>query len=117
MVCIEFQNEFATEGGKLNGAVKDVMEAHDVLAKTKATAAAVRAAGGKVFHSPIMFKADASDNPNKGQGILAGCAKDSLFTEGTWNSEICKEMTPKEKQRGEGRRERCADSSSTVTSG
>merc|ERR1711998_97683 len=24
----------------------------------------------------------------------AGCAKDSLFTEGTWNSEICKEMTP-----------------------
>merc|ERR1711998_501645 len=45
----------STEGGKLNGAVKDVMEAHDVLAKTKATAAAVRAAGGKVFHSPIMY--------------------------------------------------------------
>lgn len=25
LVCIEFQNEFATEGGKLHGAVKDVM--------------------------------------------------------------------------------------------
>merc|ERR1711998_213205 len=63
---------------------------------TKALAEKVRGAGGKVFHVPIMFKADASDNPNKGIGILAGCAKDSLFTENTWNSEFCKEMTPKE---------------------
>jgi len=48
------------------------------------------------MHVPIMFKADSSDNPNKGLGILAGCAKDSLFTEKTWNSEFCKEMAPKE---------------------
>jgi len=27
---------------------------------------------------------------------MGGCAADSLFTAGTWNSEICKEMTPKE---------------------
>ena len=48
------------------------------------------------MHVPIMFKEDASDNPNKNLGILAGCAGGKLFTEGTWNSEICKEMTPKE---------------------
>merc|ERR1711972_1270831 len=29
-------------------------------------------------------------------GILAGCAKDSLFTEGTWNSEFCDKMKPAE---------------------
>ena len=56
----------------------------------------MRAAGGKVIHAPIMFKADASDNPNKALGILAGCAKDSLFTEGTWNSEFCDKMKPAE---------------------
>merc|ERR1719238_2502488 len=72
------------------------MESTDMLAKSAALAQTVRAAGGKVFHVPIQFKADASDNPNKGLGILAGCAKDSLFTEKTWNSEICKEMAPKE---------------------
>merc|ERR1719450_1316491 len=66
-----------------------------MLAKTVALAEAVRAAGGKVMHVPIMFKADATDNPNKGLGILAGCAKDSLFTEKTWNSEFCAEMAPK----------------------
>lgn len=96
LVCIEFQNEFTTEGGKLHGAVKPVMEATDMLAKTVATAEAVRAAGGVVLHTPIMFRADASDNPNKALGILAGCANDSLFTEGTWNCDFCKEMVPKE---------------------
>ena len=49
-----------------------------------------------VVHVPIMFKADASDNPNKGLGILAGCAKDSLFTEGTWNAAFCEQMSPAE---------------------
>jgi len=94
LVCIEFQNEFATEGGKLFPAVKDVMEATGMLAKTAQTASAVRAAGGVVLHVPIAFKADASDNPNKGLGILAGCAKDGLFTEGTWNAAFCEAMTP-----------------------
>jgi len=96
LVCIEYQNEFTTEGGKLYGGVKDVMASTGMLAKTAALAEAVRAAGGKVFHVPIMFKADGTDNPNKNLGILAGCYKDSLFTENTWNSEICKEMAPKE---------------------
>merc|ERR1719392_566454 len=94
LICIEFQNEFTTEGGKLYPAVKGVMETTDMLAKAAATAAAVRKAGGLVLHVPIKFKADASDNPNKALGILAGCAKDSLFTESTWNSEFCESMKP-----------------------
>uniref|UniRef100_A0A7S2NMR5 UTP--glucose-1-phosphate uridylyltransferase n=1 Tax=Haptolina brevifila TaxID=156173 RepID=A0A7S2NMR5_9EUKA len=96
MVCIEFQNEFATEGGKCYEALKPVMETTGMLAKAAATADALRAAGGTVIFVPIIFKADASDNPNKGIGILQGCAKDSLFTEGTWNADFCKEMSPKE---------------------
>merc|ERR1719240_845996 len=95
LVCIEYQNEFTTEGGKLFPAVKGVMESTGMLAKT-AAAAAVRAAGGAVFHAPIMFQADASDNPNKGLGILAGCAKDGLFTEGTWNVGFCEAVKPAE---------------------
>merc|ERR1719392_19384 len=96
LICIEFQNEFTTEGGKLYPAVKGVMDSTGMLAKAAATAAAVRKAGGVCVHVPIMFKADASDNPNKALGILAGCAKDSLFTEHTWNTEFCKDMAPTE---------------------
>merc|ERR1719439_126338 len=72
------------------------MAATGMLAKTVTLAEQVRAAGGTVIHVPIMFKPDASDNPNKGLGILAGCAKDSLFTEGTWNAEFCDAMKPAE---------------------
>merc|ERR1719248_398023 len=75
-------------------AVKGVMESTGMLSKAAKAAEAVRGAGGTVMHAPIMFKPDASDNPNKALGILAGCAKDSLFIEGTWNTEFCKEMAP-----------------------
>ena len=54
-----------------------------MLEKSAKVAAAARAKGITVIHAPIMFKEDASDNPNKCLGILAGCAKDKLFTQGT----------------------------------
>eukprot|EP00928_Gymnodinium_smaydae_P082813 TRINITY_DN660_c0_g1_i14.p1 TRINITY_DN660_c0_g1~~TRINITY_DN660_c0_g1_i14.p1 ORF type:complete len:338 (+),score=87.48 TRINITY_DN660_c0_g1_i14:72-1085(+) len=94
IVFIEYQNEFASEGGKLYPAVKDVMKSNGMLVKSAALASKARAAGVKIMHTPISFKADASDNPNKGFGILAGCAKDGLFTEGTWNAEFCESMKP-----------------------
>merc|ERR1719343_1983044 len=96
VLFIEYQNEFTTEGGKLHGTVKEVMVANDMLKKSVSVAAAVRKKGGKVFHAPISFAQDASDNPNKGLGILAGCAKDELFTTGTWNAEICVAMRPEQ---------------------
>ena len=54
-----------------------------MLEKSAKVVAAARAKGITVIHAPIMFKEDASDNPNKCLGILAGCAKDKLFTQGT----------------------------------
>jgi len=94
VVAIEFQNEFAADGGKLYPAVSGVMASTDMLRKAGEVCERVRSAGGSVIHVPISFKADASDNPNKGLGILAGCAKDSLFTEGTWNSDFVESMRP-----------------------
>ena len=88
VLFIEYQNEFTTEGGKLHAAVKDCMESNDMLAKSSALAVTARANGVKILHAPISFKADASDNPNKNLGILAGCAVDSLFTENSWNADF-----------------------------
>ena len=96
VLCIEFQNEFATKGGKLNAAVASVMQANGMLDKTVDICAAARAVGAKVFHEAITFAEDASDNPNKGLGILAGCAGDKLFTAGTWNADYCDKMKPQE---------------------
>jgi len=96
LLFIEYQNEFTSEGGKLHDAVKGVMSENNMLEKSAALADKAREAGVKVFHAPIMFKADSSDNPNKKLGILAGCADGALFTEGTWNSEFHASMLPKE---------------------
>jgi len=96
MVMIEFQNEFTSEGGKLNGGVKSVMESNNMLEKSVSVCQFAREAGIKVMHAPISFSKDSSDNPNKGLGILKGCHEGSLFEEGTWNSEICDSMKPVE---------------------
>ena len=94
LLFIEYQNEFTTEGGKLHDAVKPCMEETGMLQKSAALMNTARAKGVKIFHAPIMFKEDASDNPNKALGILAGCANDKLFTEGTWNAEFHPSMQP-----------------------
>jgi len=94
VLFIEFQNEFTSMGGKLHDAVEEVMTSNNMLNKSIEVGKALRCAGGKVFHLPISFAANAGDNPNKGLGILAGCANDSLFTEDTWNAQICDSMTP-----------------------
>lgn len=75
-------------GGKLHDAVKDCMVETGMLEKSARLAMEARAKGVNIFHAPISFAADASDNPNKGLGILAGCAADSLFTENTWNADV-----------------------------
>jgi len=93
---IEYQNEFTTEGGKLYEKVKPCMEATNMLDKSVAVAKLAREAGAKVFHVPISFAADGSDNPNKRLGILAGCANDKLFTADTWSAEICEMMKPQD---------------------
>jgi nicotinamidase-related amidase len=92
VLFIEYQNEFTSEGGKLHDAVKGTMG--DMLDRSAAVAMKARGAGATVMHAPIMFKEDASDNPNKALGILAGCANDKLFTEGTWNAEFVDQMAP-----------------------
>lgn len=94
VLFIEYQNEFTTQGGKLYEAVKPVMDSTGMLPKSAALAQKARDSGIKVFHAPISFAADASDNPNKGIGILAGCANDALFTEGSWNADFHPSMAP-----------------------
>ena len=50
---LEFQNEFATEKGKLHDGVKAVMEETGMLDKSVEVCAAARAAGAKVHISPL----------------------------------------------------------------
>lgn len=96
LVLIEYQNEFTTEGGKLHDAVKGVMQSTNMLENTVKLCGEARSKGVKIFHTPISFAADMSDNPNKKLGILKACADGGLFVENTWNAMICEDLSPKE---------------------
>ena len=95
LVMIEYQNEFTTEGGKLHDGVKKVMEETNMLEKTVALADLCRQSNVKIVHCPISFDSSMDDNPNKGLGILKGCADGQLFIKDSWNAKICDCLTPK----------------------
>ncbi|KAJ1629668.1 Isochorismatase-like protein [Pavlovales sp. CCMP2436] len=96
LVMIEYQNEFATEGGKLHDAVKGVMASTQMLQKSVEACDAARAAGALVIHSPILFRSDMTDNPNPNLGILAGVNEGKLFVEGTFGADFVEPMRPRE---------------------
>merc|ERR1712232_1263287 len=91
---IEFQREFTDVGGKLHDAVREVMATDNMLANARKVCQRARLMGCKVIHVPISLAKDKSDNPNRGLGILKGCADGGLFETGTWSVEFSDEMTP-----------------------
>jgi len=94
IVMIEFQREFTDVGGKLHGAVSEVMASTCMLANAAKVCEGARLKGCKIIHVPISFSKDKADNPNRGLGILKGCADGDLFLAGTWNVEFNDMMAP-----------------------
>jgi len=94
LVLIEFQNDFATEGGTLHGAVATVMASTGMLDKAVTAAQATRAAGATVIHSPITFQPGYYEITSHPYGILAGVVDSSSFIKGGWGAEIADVMAP-----------------------
>ena len=68
MLFIEYQNEFATEGGKLYEAVKPVMENNKMLTNSVLVKDKARAAGAKILHAPILFSENYRELANEPYG-------------------------------------------------
>ncbi|KAI8463261.1 MAG: Isochorismatase-like protein [Monoraphidium minutum] len=96
LVLIEFQNEFASEGGKLHDAVKGVMESTNMLTNAAAAAQAARAKGALVIHCPITFTDDYRELRADAYGILANVKAGGAFKKDEWGGGFCEAMAPKE---------------------
>ena len=70
------------------------MADNNMLEKSVEACEFARSKGMAVIHAPITFAKDMSDNPNRGLGILKGCADGELFVAGTWNADFCDKMKP-----------------------
>jgi nicotinamidase-related amidase len=94
VVLIEYQNDFTSEGGALNGAVSTVMEQTGMLANTKSVVAAARAAGVTVMHAPISFADGYHEISAHPYGILKGVVDGKAFVKGSWGAAIVDDLAP-----------------------
>ena len=93
LVLIEFQNEFAADGGKLYPAVKEVMAANNMLTNSAKTVKAARELGVKIFHVPISFSPDFRELPSP-YGILGNVKGGECFVKGSWGADFVDAMRP-----------------------
>ena len=96
VLLIEYQNEFATEGGVLNGAVSAVMAETDMIANTASVVKAAREKGATIMHAPIMFAPGYAELTRHPYGILKGVVDGKAFEKGSWGAEIVAELAPDE---------------------
>ncbi|MEO1171089.1 MAG: cysteine hydrolase [Myxococcota bacterium] len=96
VVLIEYQNDFTTEGGVLHGAVKDVMDKTEMLAKTQQVVEKARAAGVTIMHAPITFAEGYNEITSHPYGILKGVVDGNAFVKGGWGAEICSALSPQQ---------------------
>ena len=95
LVLIEYQNDFAAEGGIFHDAVKGVMQSTHMLMNTLAVVEAARDAGATIVHLPISFTGDYHELTSTPYGILKGVVDNKAFRKGTWGVEIIDELKPK----------------------
>lgn len=94
VVLIEYQNDFTSEGGKLHGAVKSVMESSKMLDNTVETVKRARELGATIVHVPITFSRDYRDLGPQVYGILQGVRDGESFQKGTWGADIVEVLKP-----------------------
>ena len=94
LVLIEYQNEFASEGGVLHDGVKGVMADTGMLANSIATLNTARDAGVSIMHAPISFAPGYPEIPAQPYGILAGVRNSGAFVKDSWGAQIIDAMAP-----------------------
>jgi nicotinamidase-related amidase len=96
VVLVEYQNDFASEGGALHSAVRDVMEDTGMLDNTREVVEAARAAGATIVHAPIGYVPGYRELALHPYGILKSVVDAGAFVKGEWGSEIVDTLAPQE---------------------
>ncbi|WP_330472696.1 cysteine hydrolase [Terrabacter sp. C0L_2] len=94
VVLIEYQNDFASEGGALHAAVAGSMAETDMLENTKKVVDAAREAGATIIHAPISFVGGYKEISGSPYGILKGVVDSNAFVKGEWGSQIIDDLAP-----------------------
>lgn len=95
VVLIEYQNEFASPGGVLHGAVAGVMTETNMLTRTGHVVDVARRKGVTIMHAPITFAEGYGELTRHPYGILKGVVDGRAFVKGTWGAAIVDALSPR----------------------
>jgi nicotinamidase-related amidase len=95
VLLIEYQNEFASEGGVLHKAVEGVMKETNMLANTLKLVEQARGRGAAILHAPITFAEGYGEITRHPYGILKGVVDGKAFIKGSWGGAIIDQLAPK----------------------
>jgi nicotinamidase-related amidase len=96
VVLIEYQNEFASAGGVLHGAVEAVIAETNMLDNTVKVVTNARDKGASIMHAPIMFSPGYAELTRHPYGILKGVVDGKAFVKGSWGAAIIDSLAPQE---------------------
>jgi nicotinamidase-related amidase len=96
LVLIEYQNDFASEGGAFHCAVRGVMESTGMLENSRRLVDAARAAGASIVHAPIAYVPGYRELALHPYGVLKSIVDAGAFVKGEWGAEIVDLLAPQE---------------------
>ncbi len=88
IILVDDANDFLSEKGKLNGAVKHVVASNKVLANINDLVKRARAKGITVIHVPLQFSADYREMGDDPYGIFSVVKESGAFQRGSWGAEV-----------------------------
>jgi len=102
IVLIEFQREFAAEGGEFYSNCKPCLDRYQVLKNAEALMKQAREAGCKIIHVPIAFAEDYKElegkfmdkEENSAYGVLENIADHDAFKESGETADFIDSMNP-----------------------
>ncbi len=88
IVLVDDDNDFLTEGGKLHGAVRQVLERHNVVSNINELMNSAREKGVLVIHVPIMFSSNYQEMGEAPYGIFKIVKDTGAFQSKTWGAKV-----------------------------
>ena len=85
---IEYQNDFAAEGGALHDAVKGVMASTNMLGNSVEAVRRARSLGVTIMFAPITFAEGYREMTPEPYGVLRGVVDAQAFRAGTWGAQM-----------------------------
>ena len=88
VVLIDVDNDFLSDDGKLNGAIKSVLDSNQVIANINKLINGARSVGAKVIHVPIVFSTDYREMGDNPYGIFKVVKDTGAFQRGSWGANV-----------------------------